>query len=115
MAEAGVVGQQSVRRNVGLWLRAIGVGVVLLLQSSLAWWFASITPEATWRTLLGMVLGLAAPTAGVVAFVRWGRSDQSPTERIGHVERVMALVGLGLIVPTFTLVVAYVTVSGKVF
>jgi hypothetical protein len=115
MAEVAVVGQQPVRRNVALWLGGLGVAVVLALQGSLAWWFASVSPEATWRTLLGVVLGLAAPTAGGVAYLRWDHSDQSPEGRIGHVERVMAVVGLGLIVPTLTLVVVFVIVSGKVF
>lgn len=103
------------QRNAALWLGGLGVAVVVILQGSLAWWFASLTPEATWRTLLGVVLGLAAPTAGAVAYLRSDRANQSAEERTGHVERVMAVVGLGLIVPTLTLVIVFVIVSGKVF
>ena len=71
----------------------------------MALWFASATPVAVWRSLAGVVLGLAAPVAGLVAYLRGDRADESPGERIGRVEWVMVGVGLSLIVPTIYLAV----------
>jgi hypothetical protein len=90
-------------------LAALAIGGLLaalaaLVQAYMAWWFASHTPEATWRILLGVTLGLAAPVGGVAAFVR-GDGVESQGERIVRVEYVVAVIGLSLIVPTLVLVV----------
>jgi hypothetical protein len=83
----------------------------LLAQAYMAWWFASHTPGAVWRTLLGVLLALAAPSAGAVAFLRRDRIYESQAERISRVEYAVAVVGLSLIVPTFVMI----ALSGGIF
>jgi hypothetical protein len=104
MTEAGLVVPRPQRRLVALGIKGILAGLAVLAQGYMALWFASHTPEAIWRILLGVALGLAAPIGGAVAFVRSG-GIESQGERIGRVEYVVTVIGLSLIVPTFTLIV----------
>jgi hypothetical protein len=104
MTEAGLVTTRPQRRWVALSVGGAVAGLAVLAQAYMAWWFASHTPAVTWRILLGVGLGLAAPATGAVAFVR-GEGVESQGERIGRVEYVVAVVGLSLIVPTLALIV----------
>jgi hypothetical protein len=104
MTEAGLISSRPQRRLAALSIGGLLSALAVLVQAYMARWFASHTPEATWRILLGLTLGLAAPIAGVMAFVR-GNGVESQGERIGHVEYVVAVIGLSLIVPTLVLII----------
>jgi hypothetical protein len=93
------------RHCAGLWLGGAAAGVVWLFQAYFAWWFASSSPpwlSAAVHILLGVILALAAPAAGMVAWFRSGRTCRSLSERIGAVEYVVG--AGGLILPTLLLV-----------
>ena len=88
-----------------MWLGALVASIAVVTQAFLAMWFASHTPGSPWRTCLGIVLGLAAPTAGVVAYFRGDRAEDSEGQVIIRFEFVSAAMGLSLIVPTFVLII----------
>ena len=116
MNDAQLVESPRAGRTVALWLGGLVAGIAMVTQAYLALLLISMTtPGLVWRTCLGVVLGLAAPSAGVVAFVRGDRTEDSPGQRIARTEFVAALSGLVLIVPTLILVFAVIAVSGGIY
>ena len=105
METTGHVDARRAKRAVALSLGAFVAATAVVIQAFLALWFASHTPESVWRTSLGVVLGLAAPAAGAVAYFRSGRAGATTAQAMVRLEFASAVVGLGLIVPTFVLVV----------
>ena len=111
MENADIAAWRGTSRVLALWLGGLAAGVAMIAQGFMSLWFASQTPEAAWRTCLGIVLALAPPSVGVVVYFRGDRLGDWPGGRFGRGEFASAVVALGLIVPTFMLVV----VSGGMF
>ena len=115
MDDAQIIGSSRASRTIIFWLSGLVAGVALAFQAYLAWRLITLgTAGVAWRICVGLVLGLAAPTAGVIAFLR-DRTDESVGRRIARTEFVSALVGLTLIVPTLVLIIVTIGVSGGIF
>jgi len=100
---------------MALWVGGIAAGVAVAVQAYLALCLVCVSPAATWRTCLGIVLGLAAPAAGVFAVSRGGGVGDSPRRMIARFELVAGLVSVILLVPTLVLVVVLLLVDGGIF
>jgi len=77
----------------------------MVAQAYMALWFASYTPSSAWRTCVALLLGLAAPLGGVVAYLRSERGGRSTRGRILSAEWTVTTIGASLIVPTLVLVI----------
>jgi hypothetical protein len=101
------------RRNIGLVAGGIFACVAVLAQvllaSALAAEKGAGSPSPGWRLTLGLVLGLLAPAAGVAVSSIDHWSDRTTTERINRGEWVSAAVAIGLIIPTFLLMLVFGT------
>ena len=100
---------------MALWVGGLAASVAVVVQAYLALCLIYVSPAAVWRTCLAIVLGLAAPAAGVFALSRGDRADESPRRKVARFELAAALVSLILVVPTLCLVVVLLIVDGSIF
>ena len=116
MDDAQLVESPRPGRTIALWLGGLVAGVAVVTQAYLALRLISLgTPGLAWRTCVGAVLGLAAPTAGVVAFFRGDLTERSQGRRVARTEFVSGVIGLTLIVPTLVIIIVTIGVSGGIF
>lgn len=115
MESAELVDRPRAGRSTALWVGGLAASVAVLVQGYLALCLIYVSPAATWRTCLGIALGLAAPAAGVFAISRGESADESPRRKVARFELVAGLVSVILVIPTLVLVIVLLVVDGSIF